>query len=185
MSPICEITLITREQLAMMQAGLRELTQTSNGWPRIPKPSQFAQRVVLTDQGECWAWSGQIDQLGYARIHNKYGTTYAHRMAYELMVGAIPDGMELDHVCRNRGCVNPEHLRPCTRSENLRNTGKMRTNTSGFKGVSWHKAERKWTARITLHRKGKTLGYFDTPEEAYAAYCKAAKELFGEFVNVG
>ncbi len=176
--------MLTTESLIMMQAELKDLTQTPNGWPRLPLAQRFAQRVILTGEG-CWGWSGASDHLGYSRLCGRARTTYAHRLAYELMVGPIPDGMEIDHICRNRGCVNPSHLRVCTHSENLRNTGRMVTNTSGFKGVSWHKASRKWTARITLHQKGITLGYFNTPEDAYACYCKAAKELHGEFVNVG
>lgn len=177
--------MLTAESLAMMQAELKDLTQSPNGWPRLPLAQRFAQRVALAGNGECWGWTGIKDRLGYSRINGRVITTYAHRMAYILMVGPIPEGMELDHICRNRSCVNPSHLRVCTHSENLRNTGKMRTNTSGFKGVSWHKSEKKWQARIMLNKKGKTIGYFKTPEEAYAAYCRAAKELYGEFVNVG
>lgn len=168
-----------------MQAELRDLTQTPNGWPRLPLAERFAQKVIVGEGDACWGWTATSDRLGYSRLNGKTPTTYAHRIAYFLMVGPIPKGMELDHICRNRGCVNPSHLRLCTHSENLRNTGKMVTNTSGFKGVSWHRAERKWQARIMTHKKGITLGYFNTREEAYACYCKAAKELHGEFANVG
>ena len=179
------VPALTREHLVLMQAELRDLTQTPNGWPRLTLAQRFAQRVVIAGNDECWECKAPKGPLGYAQIGNKKGSTYVHRIAYELMVGPVPAGKELDHICRNRGCVNPSHLRLCTRSENLRNTGKMSTNTSGFKGVSWHKAERKWAATIMINKKGKTLGYFKTPEEAHAAYCKAAKELHGEFANVG
>lgn len=176
---------LTVETIVLMQAELQDLKQTPNGWPRVSKTAQFSKRVILGGPEECWGWSGKFDRLGYTRIHNTNGTTYGHRMAYEFMVGPIPNGMELDHICRNRGCVNPAHLRVCTHSENLRNTGRMKTNKSGFKGVCWHKHERKWVATIMLNKKGKTIGYFNTPEEAHAAYCEAAWELFGEFANVG
>ncbi len=175
--------MLTREHLILMQAELRELTQSPNGWPRLPLAQRFAQRVILTDEG-CWGWAGASDRLGYSRLGGKAHTTYAHRLAYELMVGPIPDGTELDHICRNRGCVNPEHLRPCNHSENLRNTAAKTGSKSGLKGVSWHKAQGKWAARIMVHKKSISLGYFTDPTQAHEAYIKAAKEFHGEFAHL-
>ena len=75
-------------------------------------------------------------------------------------------------------------MREATRSENEWNKTKQINNTSGFKGVYLNKAAQKWHTKISINNKQKHLGYFDSPEEAYAAYCKAAKELHGEFVNL-
>ena len=69
--------------------------------------------------GECWEWLGIKDAHGYGKfnIHNQM--KMAHRVSYEMMLGTIPDGMELDHLCRNRGCVNPHHVEPVTHAENV------------------------------------------------------------------
>jgi len=74
--------------------------------------------------GDCWEWLGAKDVNGYGdfevnpRPHRK--RTKAHRFGWELLVGPIPDGLEIDHLCRNHGCVNPDHLEPVTHAENLR-----------------------------------------------------------------
>ena len=69
----------------------------------------------------CWDWPGHISREGYGRIWNKKKRRpeYAHRVIYRLMVGPIPLGMELDHLCRNRRCFNPNHMQPVTHRENV------------------------------------------------------------------
>lgn len=69
----------------------------------------------------CWQWLGYVNpRTGYGQFQLRKGEpVLAHRMAYELFVGAIPDGAQLDHLCRNRQCVNPKHLEPVTCQENL------------------------------------------------------------------
>lgn len=66
----------------------------------------------------CWSWSGANNGNGYGRFYSEGTRIYAHRVAYEALVGTVPAGMELDHLCRNRGCVNPAHLEPVTHREN-------------------------------------------------------------------
>lgn len=70
--------------------------------------------------GFCWEWTGQKDS-GYGR----YSGRPAHRVTYEVLVGPIPDGLTLDHLCRNKGCVNPDHLEPVTSSENTRRAQRL------------------------------------------------------------
>lgn len=71
----------------------------------------------------CWLWTGTLNHLGYGTTSDaSTGRKHvlAHRLVYETMVGPIPEGLTLDHLCRVRRCVNPSHLEPCTLTENLR-----------------------------------------------------------------
>ena len=71
-----------------------------------------------TEHG-CWVWLGAKMRNGYGQLVVGGVHYAAHRYAYQELVGAIPAGLDLDHLCRNRACTNPDHLEPVTRSENL------------------------------------------------------------------
>ena len=86
----------------------------------------------------CRVWSGALT-LGYGRVKAGKRIQLAHRVAYELFVGPIPSGLHLDHLCRNRACVNPEHLEPVSRRENiLRGTGPTAANARKTHCVHGH-----------------------------------------------
>lgn len=72
------------------------------------------------DVNGCWVWQRPLNWAGYGQMAFDGQRHTAHRAAYLLLVGPVPDGMDLDHLCRNRACVNPDHMEPVTRSENLR-----------------------------------------------------------------
>lgn len=84
------------------------------------------QRFAISDDG-CWLWQGYINEDGYGRFWNPGGTPNAHAGVYEAMVGPVPGGLELDHLCRVRHCVNPDHLEPVTHAENMRRSAEART----------------------------------------------------------
>jgi hypothetical protein len=86
--------------------------------PTTPPEQRFWPKVEFAD---CWLWTGATVHNGYAVFRlNAKRVVYAHRWAYEHLVGDPGDGMELDHLCRVRRCVNPDHLEPVTHAENTR-----------------------------------------------------------------
>lgn len=72
----------------------------------------------FVDNNGCWIWKGRLDQKGYGHMNIGRKTIGAHRYLYELHIGKIPEGMQLDHLCRVRNCVNPNHLEIVTNKEN-------------------------------------------------------------------
>ncbi|MFC8339351.1 HNH endonuclease signature motif containing protein [Streptomyces rubiginosohelvolus] len=69
--------------------------------------------------GPCWEWTGAKTTGGYGQFWLKPRLVVSHRYAYEQMVGPIPEGLQLDHLCRNRACVNPAHLEPVSQQVNI------------------------------------------------------------------
>lgn len=84
---------------------------------REPTADRFWRNVAESDTG-CWEWQGPVQPAGYGKFTVKHRTMLAHRWAYEHMVGEIPDGLQIDHLCFNPPCVRPDHLDPVTAAVN-------------------------------------------------------------------
>ena len=122
--------------------------------------------------------AGCADGRGYLRIEIDGRHYRGHRLAWLHVFGKWPDG-DLDHANGDRADNRISNLRSATRSQNAANMRRRRINTSGLKGVSFHRG--KWQARITKHGKARHLGSFPTAAHAHAAYCAAAREVHGAF----
>jgi hypothetical protein len=104
----------------------------------------------------------------------------AHRVAWAIHHGEWPKD-KIDHVNGDKSDNRIENLREADNPQNGFNRGKNSNNTSGYKGVCWHKASNTWVAKIKAHGKWYHLGYFDDPEIAHEAYVSKSKELHGRF----
>lgn len=78
------------------------------------------------DPHGCWLWKGRLYPNGYGQFHVRRKVVYAHIASYEIAKGKVASGFELDHTCRNRSCVNPDHLEPVTHLENVRRGSAVR-----------------------------------------------------------
>lgn len=103
-------------------------------------------RNVTDGPGGCWLWTRSTSPDGYGWASYGNRTHQAHRLAYRLVMGEPPDGMQLDHLCRVRHCVNPAHLEPVSPGENLRRspltTAGMVTCSKGHQLVQYHNQRR-------------------------------------------
>jgi hypothetical protein len=112
-------------------APIAKKTNRSRGWKK-GKPLRFIQghngrlrksgtvRYEIDPSTQCWLWKRSIQSNGYGHLTINNTQILAHRYVYEMLKGKIPNGYELDHLCRNPSCVNPEHLEPVTHAENCR-----------------------------------------------------------------
>jgi hypothetical protein len=96
------------------------------GMPPLHTPESFWRSVAKSNG--CWIWTGHTDRGGYGALRYQGRMVKAHILAYELIVGLVPEGLELDHLCRVRTCVNPAHLEPVTHQENVRRAFALKTS---------------------------------------------------------
>ncbi len=141
---------------------------------------RIERRYHVNSEG-CWIWTGGTKAAGYGAFTFDHKTWQAHRFVYGVLVGHIPEGLELDHLCRNRICVNPAHLEPVTRKENVRRANALKThckyghefneaNTYFSNGVRWCRACTR--RRGTEIRTRKRLELASVPRVACACGCE-------------
>lgn len=141
---------------------------------RFEELLEFGWYAIWDKKGRCF----------YARrnIYHPSTQTQTSITMHRHILGLEPgDPREADHVNRKETLNNTDsNLEIADRSQQVRNRGRRRDNTSGYKGVSFNNEVGKWVARIWVRGRRVFLGYFDAPDLAYAAYCEKAKEEFGD-----
>lgn len=136
---------------------------------------RFFSKVKKTNG--CWFWTGCLSSAGYGRIVINYTQHYAHRFSYVLHLGPIPEKHDIDHICHNRSCVNPDHLRAATRKQNLENQSRPhKGSASKYRGVIRDK--KKWRAQVQHGGKVYKFGTYSTEEGAAKAALEARMRLF-------
>lgn len=149
-------------------------------YPRGTPMERCMAKVEKQGSG-CWVWTASTNYSGYGRFRADPSVprmVLVHRWLYEQTNGPIPDGIELDHICRVRRCVNPDHLRLVTRELNAQNIGVRKDNTSGYRGVGWNKQRNKWQASVKFQGRAYHAGFFSTAAEAGEAARLKRLELF-------
>ena len=153
----------------------------------LPKPTTaprdreyIESRSSRTADG-CLLWAGYVDRGGYGQIRHDGKTDGAHRVAWEVANGPIPEGMSVDHICHNRACVNADHLRLASPTENQWNrSGAERASSSGIRNVRLEARRKRWLVRVIKNGRAHG-GYYKELEEAALAAETLRRELFGQF----
>lgn len=161
---IIEIQL-TQGQVALIDAIDADLTEFKWTAAKMSNGNYYAVRAV--------------------RIDKKQKRQWLHLVILKRMLDKeVPKGFMGDHKNGNTLNNTRDNLRIATRQQNSQNRKRSRNNVSGYKGVSWHRQKNKWQATIRIDGKNKFLGYFDNPQLAHEAYCKAAIGTHGNFARL-
>ena len=126
--------------------------------------------------GDCWDWGGATTEDGYGQVRWQGKAVHASRLAYEVSVGRIPDGYEIDHRCRRPICINPSHLRAVTGPQNAHNKSAQARNASGFRGVTLHQG--RWRVRVVHQGVTHNGGRFSCLEEANKSAIALRNRIF-------
>jgi len=134
---------------------------------------RFWAKVLKRSSNECWSWQATTTQGGYGLFRvTSARRVSAARFAYELDNGPLEAGLQILHLCHNKICCNPAHLRAGTSQENCLHdsvSGKVQRNTPELTGVRWKEARQVWQAQGTVDGKAKCLYHGPSKEAAIAA----------------
>lgn len=130
--------------------------------------AQRTPRYAVDAETGCWVWQRCKTRDGYGSLNAEGRTWLAHRYYWTQANGPIAPGLEADHVCHNRACVNPGHIRLVTHRENTQNRRGGR-GASSHRGVHWHKKNGCWVARVMVDGVSHYLGSFAYEEHAARA----------------
>lgn len=151
--------------------------QRPKGLPAKDLERWFWSQFEENDDG-CLVWTRYLNPRGYGQVSWSGRAVLTHRIAWELKNGVIPDGMQLDHACWNHACGNVDHLRVVTNKENNENRSPKIRNRTGFRGITFHVNEGKWSARVTHNYITHYVGFFDGLEDAVVAVMDKRAKLF-------
>lgn len=162
----------------------------------VQHPTQEALNAAFEDVGTTIRWrdngdwrrSGEVtctDGRGYLTVKFNGRQYNVHRLLWIMRNGPIPDGMQIDHINADKTDNTPENMRLVSHTENMWNRRGNRNNTSGVKGVTWHKKLGKWQASISIGGKGCYLGVYESVEDAARAVRAKRAELHGPYANDG
>lgn len=142
---------------------------------------RFWSKVNRGEPDECWEWQGCLTTTGYGQFASRELPEVgrkAHRHAFRFTHGYLSPEIILDHKCRNRICVNPNHLREVTVAENSENMGLRSDNKSGSRGVYWDKRHGYWVARINKNGEQVYCKIFKSKDEAVEAVRLKRLEIY-------
>ncbi len=108
--------------------------------------TDYIQQRVTVDEHGCWNWQHALNSRGYGICQRRDWRGLAHRFAYTHLVGEVPEGMQIDHLCMNKACVNPEHLEPVTAKENSQ---RERLSRFGRNYTIFQQANGLWCAGVS------------------------------------
>lgn len=156
------------------------LTQSDLRQMFLYDPGGFFIRQKSVRGGKVGVRVGALSGCGYIYLSVRNHRYRLHRLVWLFHHGRMPDGI-VDHINGDKSDNRIENLRLATVSQNKANEKLRQDNSSGFKGAKPHNG--RWQARIAENGVRRSLGYYDTPEEAHAAYVKRAREVFGDFAR--
>jgi hypothetical protein len=139
-----------------------------------PETGVFTWKCDKGSKAKAGAVAGFAHSAGYWTLTVDNQRVLAHRLAWALCYRADPEGLEIDHINRDRRDNRIANLRLVDRTTNQRNRGANKNNKCGLRGVSYHRQTGKWRASLGYGYKSTHLGLYSTPQEAHVAFLAAA-----------